>query len=155
WGRSGHTATLLPDGRVLIAGGYARFNLYSMLTSAELYDPSTGTFTATADMVAATPCPTPPLLFIGKLLIAGALSGPRPYCAQVYDPVTGGFTATGSYSSSNLTPGWPNTYDCSTATLLPNGKVLITRSDPDPNGTELYDPSNGTFASAGVTISPE
>src|SRR5262245_37528055 len=62
--RSWHSATLLPDGRVLIAGGY----------SAEIYDPSTGTFTATGNLITNHVCHSATLLGNGKVLIVGGSS---------------------------------------------------------------------------------
>jgi hypothetical protein len=138
--RSGHTATLLNNGKVLIVGG-------SILNSAELYDPSTGAFTPTGDVAAATPCAAATLLENGKVLVAGGVAGPPPYGLQLYDPVTAGFTAAGAYARSTTDTGGPV---CPTATLLTNGKVLII--GPPENDTELYDPSAETFTSMGDTM---
>src|ERR1700683_3382482 len=90
--RSGHTATLLPNGKVLIAGGYTGS---VQLASAELYDP--GTFAPTGDMTTPRAGNTAVLLPNGKVLIAGGLS------AELYDPSTGTFTATGD----SVAPGLP------------------------------------------------
>lgn len=156
--RDGHTATLLPSGKVLIAGGGPRLRGagYS-LASAEIYDPATGSFTATGAMSVERTLHTATLLNNGKVLIAGGLrrvvgSAPLdlsfPRGAELYDPDTGTFTATGDMSSSFA----------DTATLLPNGKVLVTRSDPDGiAGTsvfsDIYDPSTGLFSPAGNPVS--
>src|SRR5689334_1655339 len=90
--RFGHTATLLTDGKVLIAAGSKDSDTYG-LTSAELYNPRTGTFTATGSMT--TPSlkwsNKATLLADGRVLIAGA-----PYTAEIYDPGTGSFTPTGN-----------------------------------------------------------
>ena len=131
--RQGHTATLLTNGKVLIAGG-------SAILSAELYDPLTGTFALTGSMTTPRAGHTATLLPDGKVLIAGgSVSG----SAELYDPSTGTFTATGAMT----TPRGGHT-----ATLLNTGKVLITGGDSTAatGGTaELYDPLTGAFTRTG------
>ena len=114
--RFSHTATLLPNGKVLIAGG-------SDGNSAELYDPKAGTFTPTSNMISARYFSTATLLATGKVLIAGGgfLTGVSNASAELYDPSTGSFAATGDMTAKGA----------DTATLLPNGQVLITRGNPD------------------------
>jgi len=112
--RGGHTATLLQDGRVLIAGGGV--NSLASIASAELYDPSTGAFTAAGNMTTSRRGHIATLLQDGRVLIAGGYG--TEASAELYDPSTGTFTATGDMIAAG--PGWP-----STATLLGNGKVLI------------------------------
>ena len=63
-----HTATLLPSGKVLVAGGYSLH--VGALRSAELYDPATGTWSATGDMTTERVAPTATLLPSGKVLVA-------------------------------------------------------------------------------------
>jgi len=139
--RAGHTATSLTDGRVLIAGGVGGGE-----ASAELYDPSTGTFTATGGMITPDPFHTATLLGNGKVLIAGGYP-----TAELYDPATGTFAVTGAYAGSYTGPLY-----VFTATLLLDGRVLITGCDCGSNGsktaalTELYDPATGTFSPAGT-----
>lgn len=86
------TATLLPNGKVLIAGGEGRSGY---LLNAELYDPSTESFTTTSSaMTAARDHAMATLLPIGKVLIAGGYSGGTTYqlSADLYDPSTDSFT---------------------------------------------------------------
>jgi WD40 repeat protein len=129
--RPGHTATLLLNGKVLVAGGAG--------TSAELYDPSTGTFGATGDMTILRSGHTATLLADGRVLIAGGVRT----SAELYDPSTGTFTSTGSMTAPH-----------SSATLLKNGKVLMTGGSnygTTPTGppAELYDPATGRFTATG------
>ena len=136
-----HTATLLPNGKVLVAGGYNG----PALSSAELYDPASGTWTATGSMGTARGEHTATLLPSGKVLVAGGFDLSNALSsAELYDPVTGTWTATGSMSTAR--------YD-HTATLLPNGQALVaagTDSDFRPlRSAELYDPASGTWSATG------
>src|SRR5438874_643195 len=83
--RNEHTATLLPSGKVLVAGGFNG----SYLTSAELYDPSTGSWSATGSLGTAREFHTATLLPNGKVLVAGGYNGSFPTSAELYDPSTG------------------------------------------------------------------
>ena len=112
--RSGQTASLLPDGKVLIAGGMRRSQ--DFYKSAELYDPAAGTFQCTGEMSIGR-VGTPPLLRSGKVLIAGGWIGHGTTdSAELYDPATGKFTAI-----AKMTTRRPR----ESATLLANGEVLL------------------------------
>jgi len=139
--RSYHTATLLQNGKVLLAGGGT--------ATSELYDPTANTFTPSGSMAVsrwnqtATRLQNDKVLIVGGTGIAGILA-----TAEVYDPGPGTFSSTGSMSIARVGH---------TATLLPNGTVLIA-GGLGPNGqpakSELYDPSAGTFSSAGNMVHP-
>jgi hypothetical protein len=137
-GRDHHTATLLLDGRVLVAGEY------SSVTS-ELYDAASGTFTAT--MTAARQWHTATLLPNGKVLIAGGHGDHGDFLssAELYDPESRTFVATGTMTTARTGH---------TATLLENGKVLIAGGSVADlkflASAELYDPHSGTFAATGA-----
>src|SRR5438552_629043 len=140
--RNGHTATLLPNGKVLIAGGR---NGNSGLASAELYDPASGTWTATGSLATARAFHTATLLPNGKVLVAGGGNN----SAELYDPASGPWSATGSLATARA---------FHTATLLLNGKVLIVAGEG--NGApfvlasaELYDPASGTWSATGSLAS--
>jgi hypothetical protein len=145
--RDSHAATLLRNGKVLVAGG--EYAGKSVLASAELYDPASGTFTATGSMTEARGrLPTATLLADGRVLIVGGFYFHCLSTAEVYDPVAGTFTATGGLTT-------PRSFH--TATLLSGGKVLITGGETDSDASastylataELYDPTTGTFSATG------
>jgi hypothetical protein len=134
-----HTATLLPNGKVLLAGGPG--------ATAELYDPASGAFTVTGSMSVPRAGQTATLLSTGKVLLVGGNNVTGVLAsAELYDPATGMFSFTG-----NLTDG--RTFH--TATLLGNGKVLIVGgSGPKASliTAELYDPASGTFSPTGSLV---
>jgi hypothetical protein len=139
-----HTATLMQNGKVLIAGGSSEGG--TDFASTQLYDPVTGTFTATVSMTAARSAHTATLLPSGKVLIAGGSHYTGQYfqplaSAELYDPGAGTFAATDSMTAPR---------DGHTATLLQNGKVLIVGGDISTTTAELYDPAAGTFAATGA-----
>jgi len=140
--RVAHTATLLPDGTVLIAGGTDRNG--TTYDTAEIFNPSTGTFTGTnGNMVYARSGHTATLLATGKVLLAGGTTGDLP-TAELYDPATGKFTST----NRNMIAA----RSFHTATLLSDGRVLLAGGETDTPGgltpvatAELYDPGSDTF----------
>jgi hypothetical protein len=139
--RRDHTATLLPDGRVLVAGS-PKVALRDDESSAELYDPTTGSWTATGKMVRLRNGHTATLLPDGRVLVAGghAPGGKVLASAELYDPISGSWTVTGSMVT--IRDGRFS------ATLLVDGRVLVAggyRSRSDGNGAV---PSNGVLASA-------
>ena len=133
--RSGHTATLLPSGKVLIAGGIPLdWPDDPLLSTAELYDPATGTFAATGSMGTGRAQHTATLLADGRALIAG---GPD-LTAEIYDPATGTFTATGAMVAHPYQ--WVRS-----APLLSDGRVFLAGYPT----AQLYDPVSGTFTATG------
>ena len=138
--RFGHTSTLLPDGRVLIAGGSATPRALLPTNGAEIYDPSTGTFAAIGNMISGHVCQQATLLGNGKVLILGGdgANGRVPP-AELYDPATGTFAPTGAYASDIA--GF-NSCQGAASTLLPDGRVLIIWEE---DAAELYDPDAGSF----------
>ena len=146
--RKSHTATLLATGQVLVVGG--RDNNGNVLASAELYDPTTGKFTATGSMSDSRESHTAALLTDGQVLIAGGQddSGAVVATAELYDPTKGTFTLTTAAfpgTGSNMT----DSREFHTATTLANGQVLIAGGQDNSSAilatAELYDPAKGSF----------
>jgi len=134
--RFGHTATVLQDNTVLVAGGSS-----VVPPTAEIYNPVTAVFTATGNMLSARQYHTATLLPSGKVLLAGGAGGGSS--AELFDPSMGTFAATGSMTDPR--------YDHAAA-LLQSGKVLVA-GGVNAGGTiftaELYDPVAGTFTLTG------
>jgi N-acetylneuraminic acid mutarotase len=146
--REGPATTLLPSGKVLVAGGYSAG--FGALASAELYDPATNSWSSAASMTEARSEATATLLPDGKVLVAGGSGSVRNLAsAELYDPATDSWSPTGSLAVGRRRH---------TATLLGNGKVLVVGglvgagvSDSRTRAAELYDPATGTWSSAGKT----
>src|SRR5258705_593649 len=151
--RTFHTATLLPNGKVLGAGGANGDFFFTATKSAELYDPATGTWTLTGNLIMPRSNHRATLLPNGKVLVAGGIDwdegGPIYDSPELYDPATGIWSATGSLSTARCDH---------TATLLANGKVLVAgglllnRDYFVTDSAELYDPSTGNWSTTGSLI---
>jgi hypothetical protein len=145
-GRLFHTATLLPSGNVLVAGGATTVGLSSAeLATAELYNPATGIWSSGGNMSTARDLPTATLLPDGEVLVAGGFNRINGVLAsaELYNPAAGTWSSTRSMSA----PRWENI-----ATLLPNGEVLVAGGGNSTGGlssAELYNPAIGTWGSTG------
>jgi hypothetical protein len=150
--RRGHTATLLSDGKVLVAGGVTGFPRSVLLSSAELYDPSTGVWTLASSLKVARYGHTATILTNGLVLVVGGKDANANFLfsAELFDPSNGQWATTGSmpYESRYFY----------TATLLTNGQVLITASGANyaweltnawAVSKELYDPASGQWKAIG------
>jgi WD40 repeat protein len=143
--RNGHSAALLPNGKVLVVGGY-NGQQTDRLASAELYDPASGTWTLTSSLKLGRTLLTATLLRNGKVLVAGGAisSANSTATCELYDPATGTWTSTGTMLTAR---------NSHTATLLLDGKVLVAagfnrNQDVDLASAELYDPTTGTWSAA-------
>jgi len=154
--RFGASVTLLPSGKVLIAGGA---NTVGALNSAELYDPTTDTFTATGNLNGARSGVSATLLGTGKVLIAGGSSDGTANgalnSAELFDPAgnsgAGTFTAVAGATPTLASGRW-----LAEAALLLNGKVLIAGGETSGGAlasADLYDPVADSFTPSGHSMS--
>ena len=122
------TATLLSDGRVLVAGGDGAVDAYS---SAELYDPASGEFSATGSMTVPRVAHSATRLVDGKVLVVGGIDKTQSLdSAELYDPATGRFTAVGSI--------YPPLAGGAAIRLLDGNVLVVAGAD---QSAQLYDPS--------------
>src|SRR6266853_1928638 len=133
--RIDHTATLLSNGEVLVAGGNNNTDGY--LSSAEVYHPSSGKWTLTGSMTVPRDGHDAVLLQNGEVLVAGGIDASTNGCttlptAELYNPSTRTWRATGTMTSGNQNTG---------AVLLQNGRVFVVGND------DIYNPSAGTWSS--------
>ncbi|MDQ3473313.1 MAG: hypothetical protein M3447_06200, partial [Acidobacteriota bacterium] len=136
--RAAHTATLLGNGKVLIAGGFVGNG--GGLSSAEVFDPTTTTFTSAENMTVARAGHTATPLPNGKVLISGGYNGDYLNSAEVYDPATNRFASAGRMVTAR---------SGHVATLLKDGKVLLVGGVGTGwtflSDAELFDPQTNTF----------
>ena len=140
----GFTLTLLPSGKVLVAGGLTGASSSAATETAELYEPGTGVWAPTADMSVQRSRHTATLLPDGRVLVAGGLlsDGTASAAAEIYNPAAGAWTPAASMNVPRLN---------FVATRLADGRVLVTGGVSD-NGqpgagnavtksAEIYDPA--------------
>jgi hypothetical protein len=130
FGRAGHSATLLPSGQVLVAGG-------STATAAELYDPASDSWALTGATRFRRIDHAAVALADGRVLVVGGSFATRR--AEIYDPATGRWSETAEMSAPRLRPA---------AARLADGRVLVVGGSFEDAGTEIYDPATDSWASA-------
>jgi len=135
--REGHTATLLPNGKVLVAGGMGNSGI---LSSAEIYDHVAGSWGTTGSMSHTRYYHRAVLLTSGKVLVSGGIDndGNALDSAEIYDPVSGAWSDTGPLAQSRYSH---------TATLLSDGRVLVAGGAILAE-VEIYDPAFGIWTVA-------
>jgi hypothetical protein len=141
-GRRDFAATMLSDGRVLVTGGTTPTSSGLGSQSAEIYDPTGGTFTATGSMAIPREHQTATLLPSGQVLLAGG-DPAESSVAELYDPTSASFAATGAMQHARM---------YASATLLIDGRVLLAggfNAGKTLASAELYDPASGSFIATG------
>jgi len=132
--RHGHAAVLLPNGKILVAGGYNEVRQAGL--SAEIYDPLTGRWSETGALNRLRGVYTATLLAEGKVLVTGWINDDVPLSAELYDPIGGTWSNTGDLKMVRFGHR---------SALLSSGKLLVV----DGDNAELYDPVTGTWSITG------
>jgi Galactose oxidase, central domain/Kelch motif len=143
--RTMHTATLLPDGRVLLVGGYTRQDADT--AQAEIYDPVSGTYRPAGSLNTARHQHSTTLLQDGRILVIGGYNPTQGWLgsAELYDPTTGRWTVTQPLFAHGVTH---------TATLLEDGRVLVIGGNPQSghpaqdDRVEIFDPRTDSWQPA-------
>jgi hypothetical protein len=140
--RSGTASVLLRDGRVLAAGGNCCGPTGENVPWAEVYDPRTRTWAATADMLHARSTPGLVVLLDGRVLAMGGLESgfAKTATAEIYDPATGRWSPTASMATARYGP---------LAARLPDGRVLVAGGSSESGllgSVEVYDPATGRWS---------
>ncbi len=153
-GRYAHTATLLADGRVLVAGGSDNSYGVTGLASAEIWDPATESFSPAGPLLQSRGRHSATLLADGRVLVVGGVVVENDAerflaSAEIWDPATESFSPAGSLDAARVVH---------TATLLPDGRVLVVGgANPDgasPASAEIWDPATESFSPAGSLLQP-
>jgi hypothetical protein len=146
YSRAGHSASILANGLVLVAGGYGEMGI---LSSAELYDPATGTFTPIGSMRVRRGGFTATSLIDGRVLFCGGGDADATDAAELFDPAGKKFVPTGTMTAPRMGH---------TATLIPGGMVLLVggwaRRTAVLASAEMYDPATGRFRQVGSMAGP-
>ena len=146
--RGRHTATILPDFKVLIAGGNDQHGV--VLATTEIYDPTTETFSPAAKMTVPREGHVAGSLSDGKVLIAGGAThgGMALSSCEDYDYETGKFTPRGNMHARRVH---------AVATVLRDGRILVTGGEDGTqvlDSAESYDVLNGKWTLVGKMTSP-
>ena len=148
------SATLLPSGKILVAGGETgQRGSGNATASAELYDPATNSFSSAASLQSARGRALASLLPSGNVLLVGGTAaangkGPAVASAELYDAATNSWSSAGSLKSARTN---------ATATMLPDGRVLVAGGETAQGGggtslasAEIYNPATNSWSDAGT-----
>jgi hypothetical protein len=150
YGRYRASATLMSDGRILVAGGVGTDEVNPFVPEAEVFDPSSGTWTAAGTMNVARAGHIAMALPGGRILVAGGntqigITTVSTNAAEVYDPASRTWALARPMNIARSIP---------VAAQLPDGKALIIGGTSQSKTAELYDPVNGTWSLSGPMVAP-
>lgn len=152
--RALHSAALLEDGRVLVAGGRTcnappptACNFTFRTATAEIFDPATGTWTFTGSMTAERHTTSAAVVAGGKVLVPGGFSNESlaapSQTADLYDPATGTWARTGNLNAARARQG---------AMVLPDGTVLVAAGTSRNTTSETFSPATSSWHLAGDVL---
>ena len=138
YGRYGHSAILLNDGRLLIVGGLGEGSTGAEVPQIELYNPATNSWTTGADTPHGATIPVLQLLADGRVLVATTRDANFQYQqTDIYDPVSNSWSPAAMMNHPHSLAG---------STKLPDGRIMVAGGQGDGNDTaEIYDPATDTW----------